>query len=336
MALVQGGLENQIFVWVHRPLHHRLPQAVGGGEQHRIAEAALGVDREHHPRCGQVGAHHPLHANGQGHIAVIEAMDLPVGDRPIGEQGAVAAAAGGDQVGVAAHIEKGFLLAGEAGIGQILRRGAGAHGHRRRRLARLGGQLVVGSQDRRFQIRRQWIGQQQRAGSRPRRPQGPQVGAVQAVQQLLQALAQLAAGDQLAIGECGGGKSPGNPHPLGRQLPDHLPQGGVLAAHLGDRLDTHRLQGHHQWRRLPWLLLAAGSFLHAHAHGDGDRWLESVQAGAQAVAAGASRPKPGASSLQSGARLYGGQRCHSGGFAPISPLCFAPPCSLWPPRPWHW
>ena len=177
-------------------------------------------------------------------------MDLPIGDRPIGEQGAVAATAGGDQVGVAAHIQKGFLLAGEAGIGQVFRRGAGAHGHRWGRLAGRGPQLVVGGQNRRLQIRRQGAGQQQRSGSCPRLPQRLQVAAVQIAQELVQAVPQLAAGDQPAVGEGGGGKSTGNPHPLGHQLPDHLPQGGVFAAHLGDRLDTHRLQGHHQWRRL--------------------------------------------------------------------------------------
>ena len=113
---------------------------------------------------------------------------------------------------------------------------------------------MVGGQNRRLQIRRQGAGKYQRAGSCPCRPQRLQVGDVQIAQELVQAVPQLAVGDESAVGEGGGGKSPGNPYPLGRQLPDHLPQGGVFAAHLGDRLDTHRLQGHHQRRRLYGLL----------------------------------------------------------------------------------
>ena len=48
-TLLEGGLEDQVFIRVHRPLHHVLPQAVGGGEQHGVAKACFGVDAEHHP-----------------------------------------------------------------------------------------------------------------------------------------------------------------------------------------------------------------------------------------------------------------------------------------------
>ena len=126
-ALLQGGLEDQVFVRIHRALHDRFTQAVGGGQEHRIAEAGFGVDAEHHAGGGQIGAHHALHPDREGHLQVVETMQNPIGDGPIGEQGGVATPAGRQQLRFAADVQKGFLLAGEAGLRQVFGGGTGAH-----------------------------------------------------------------------------------------------------------------------------------------------------------------------------------------------------------------
>ena len=62
----------------------------------------------------------------------------------------------------------------------------------------------------------------------------------------MQARAQSVGGNELAVGGGGGGEATRHPHPLGRQLADHLAEGGILATDIGDRLDTDALKGHHQ------------------------------------------------------------------------------------------
>ena len=262
-ALLQGGLENEVFIWVHGALHHGFAQAVGGGEQHRIAKTGLGVDAEHHPRGGQVGPHHPLHANREGHLEVVEAIDLAVGDGPVGEQGGEAAPAGRQQRGFPLHVEVGLLLAGKGGIGQILRRGAGAHRHRQLAPSP---QLAVGSCDRLLQIVGQGGMQQQGTGGGAGGLQGGDVVAVQAVEQVVQPLRQPVAGDEVAVGVGAGGEAIGHPHPLAAQLADHLAQGGVLAPHLGDRLKAHLGEGHHQGKAVGGRAVCRG-WLKRHGHG---------------------------------------------------------------------
>ena len=128
-ALKQGGLEDQPLIRVHRPLHHVFPQAVGGGEQHSVAETGFRIDAEHHTGAGQIRAHHALHPDREGHLQVIEAVQLPVGDGSVGEQRRIATAAGLQQGLLPFDVQKGFLLAGEAGVRQVFSRGAGAHRH---------------------------------------------------------------------------------------------------------------------------------------------------------------------------------------------------------------
>jgi len=109
-------------------------------------------------------------------------------------------------------------------------------------------QVAIGGQDRLLQIRRQWCGQQQGAGGGTSRLQPGDVAAVEAVEDCVQLILQRAKTDQVPVGGGGGGEPAGNPHALRRQFADHLPEGGVLAAHLADRFQTHRLQRQHQGR----------------------------------------------------------------------------------------
>ena len=61
-------------------------------------------------------------------LQVVEALGLAVADRAIGEERGEAAPAGVEQRRLAADVEEGLLLAGEARVGQVLGRGAGTHG----------------------------------------------------------------------------------------------------------------------------------------------------------------------------------------------------------------
>ena len=66
--------------------------------------------------------------------------------------------------------------------------------------------------------------------------------AVEAIEDGVQLVLQPAGLDEVAVGRGGGGEATGNPHPLSRELADHLPEGGVFAANLGDRLKAYRLE----------------------------------------------------------------------------------------------
>ena len=177
--LGQGGLEDQPFIRIHRTLHHRLAQPVGGGEEHRIAETCLGVDAEHHTRTGQVTADHLLDSDGESNIAVAKAMQLAVGDGPVSEQRGVAAAAGLQQVRFPLDVQKRVLLTGEARVGQVLGGSARANGHGRRT------QLAVGLEDGIPEVERKFSRQQPLAGGSPCGLQGRQVARVKGAEQCL-------------------------------------------------------------------------------------------------------------------------------------------------------
>ena len=89
----------------------------------------LGIDGEHHPGAADVGAHHPLDADRERDLQVVEALDLAVADGPVGEQRGVAAAAGVQQFPLARDVQEGLLLPGEARVRQVLGRRAAAHRH---------------------------------------------------------------------------------------------------------------------------------------------------------------------------------------------------------------
>ena len=80
-------------VGIDRALHHVLAEAVGPRDEDDVAEARLGVEREHHAGRGEIGAHHLLHADRQRDLEVVEALVDAVEDRAIGEQAREAAPA---------------------------------------------------------------------------------------------------------------------------------------------------------------------------------------------------------------------------------------------------
>ena len=239
-TLGQSGLEDQPFIRIHRTLHHRLTQPVGGGEEHRIAKAGLGIDTEHHPRAGPICHHHALHPDREGHLEIVEALELAVGEGPVGEQRGIAAAAGLKQVRFPLDMQKGFLLACETGIRQILSGGAGAHGHGR------SPQGAVSDADLLLQPLGQGGCQQQGSSRLARGLEGRQISRVEAFQDGAQGRLKAVAGEEKPVGGGGGGEPFRHAHPRGGQGADHLAEGGILAAHAGDRFQPHGGQRQHQ------------------------------------------------------------------------------------------
>ena len=242
----QGGLENQVFIGIHRALDHGFAKAIGGREQHRITKTGFGVDAEHHPSCRQISTHHALHSDREGHREVVIAVELAVGDSPVSEQRGVTAAAGRQQGRLAVHVEEGFLLTGKAGLGQVFGGSAGAHRHRDGPRCRSRPQLPIRQQDGLLQIRGQWGRQHQGAGGSTSGLKGGDVVAIEAIQTGLQAGQQTRQGQKAPVGPCRGGEALGHAHALGSQRSNHLAKGGVLTPHHANRLETHRLEGEHE------------------------------------------------------------------------------------------
>ncbi len=86
LAGAQRRLVDVELVRIHRALHDGLAEAVRGGDEHDVAEAGVGIEREHDAARAEVAAHHVLHAGGQRDGVVIEALMHAIGDGAIVEQ----------------------------------------------------------------------------------------------------------------------------------------------------------------------------------------------------------------------------------------------------------
>src|SRR3546814_4928557 len=75
---------------------------------------------------------------------MVEALGLAVADRPVGEERRIAAAACVKQRPPAPDVQKRLLLAGKAGVGQVLGGGAAANGGCRIGQAQPFAQLLIG------------------------------------------------------------------------------------------------------------------------------------------------------------------------------------------------
>ena len=73
-ALLKRRLEDVVLIGIDRALHDVFSQSECGVDQHYIAESGLGVEREHHPRSRQIRADHPLHADRERDLQMIEAL----------------------------------------------------------------------------------------------------------------------------------------------------------------------------------------------------------------------------------------------------------------------
>ena len=100
-------------------MHNGFAKPVGGGDEHHVAKARVGVEREHHATRAAVGAHHLLNAGRQRHLRVIEALVDAVSDGPVVEQRGEYVAHRLEDGGLTLHVEEGLLLAREGRLRQI-------------------------------------------------------------------------------------------------------------------------------------------------------------------------------------------------------------------------
>ncbi len=120
LPFAQGGLEHVELVRIHSSLHDHFAQTIRAGDEHHVAEARLGVQREQHAGGAHVRAHHQLHAGGEEYLLVLEALVHAIGDR------AVVVERGEDLLYLVQHVvdadyvEEGLLLTGKRSIRQIL------------------------------------------------------------------------------------------------------------------------------------------------------------------------------------------------------------------------
>ncbi len=232
-ALVQQRLFMDIkLIRVHGALHHHFAQAVGGGDEHHVAEAGFGVQGEHDPGGAGLGAHHLLHAGGQGHQFVVEALVHPVADGAVVEQGGEHFLHRHHHMVEAANVEEGFLLTGEGGVRQVF--GGGGRAHRHRQFAVAAAHLLIGVADRRFQLRLEGGVHHPFTDLLTGFRQSHHVFHVQRPERLIDLGGQIVVLEEVAESFRGGRKTARDGHAGRRQVADHLAKGGVLAT---DALD---------------------------------------------------------------------------------------------------
>jgi len=254
-----AGLQHRFvdveLVWVHRPLHHGFAQPVAAGDEHHVFEARFGVDGEHHAGRAQVGAHHALHPGRERHLGVRKTLVHAVAD------GAVVVEAGKHLFDLvqhrvdAVHVQKGFLLPGKRGVGQVFGRGRGAH--RITGVAAGAVELRKGGADGLLERRRQGLRLDHGADFGPALRQRAHVVGVERVELGLDALVQPVGGQKLPERVRRGGKTGGHANAL-RQLRDHLAEAGVFAAYGLDVGHSELLERHDQGGRVKQLRHDAG------------------------------------------------------------------------------
>ncbi len=143
---------------------------------------------------------------------------------------------GGEEVALAAHVQKSLLLAGEGCLGQVLGGGGGAH--RDGELAALA-HLVPGLEHLLVEARRKRGFQHPAANLLAHLRQPLDVIHVEWRQRGANPLVQPALGQKIAIGVCRGGKPAGHRHPEARQARNHLADRSIFAA---DQLDVFILE----------------------------------------------------------------------------------------------
>lgn len=115
-----------VVVGVHGAVHDSGAQPRDRVDDGLRAGAGQRVGREHHP--GGRRGDHALHDDGHREVAGLQPLTGPVGDGALAVHGVPALPDGLEQCVPALDVEDGVLLAREAGVRQVLGRGAGADG----------------------------------------------------------------------------------------------------------------------------------------------------------------------------------------------------------------
>lgn len=119
-AALEHGFVHVKLIRVDRALHHHLAQSVGRSDEHHPAEPGLRIEREHDPARTEVAAHHLLHGRRKGDVAMCKALVRAVGDGSIVVQRGEHMPDRLQDAVRAVDVQKGFLLACERRVRQIL------------------------------------------------------------------------------------------------------------------------------------------------------------------------------------------------------------------------
>ena len=98
IALAKGRLVDVELVGIDRSLDNIFAQPVDAGDEHDIAKAGFGIQREDDTARSAVGSDHLHDSDRERDLEMIEAVVDPIRDRPIGEDGSEAAPAGFEQI----------------------------------------------------------------------------------------------------------------------------------------------------------------------------------------------------------------------------------------------
>ena len=120
IAVFQRRLVNVELVGIDGALDDRFAEAVGRGDEYRVAEPGFGIQSKDDAGRTEVAADHHLHAGRQGDLAVVEALVYAVRNRAVVEQRGEYLVHGCNHIVEAAHIQVGLLLSGERRVGKIL------------------------------------------------------------------------------------------------------------------------------------------------------------------------------------------------------------------------
>ena len=236
----QCGLEGAELIRVDVSLNQRLTEPPGRVHEHDVGKARFGIQTKHHPARSEVGAHHALHARGKGHFGMLEAVVYAVRDGAVGVERREYPRERGEDLLGPAHVQQGFLLAGEGRLGQVLRRRGGAH--RDAALDFAVGEFGIGPHDRVRQIGPQFRLLDPPPNPSPARRERVQVLDVEMGEFTGNALVEPVTGNELPECGSGGGETARHPHPRRAEFSVHLPEGGVLPSDLLHIIDAERIE----------------------------------------------------------------------------------------------
>ena len=229
----QCRLEHVELVGIDGALHDAFTKAICAGDQDGVGETRFGIDREHHARAGEIGAHHLLHAHRQGHLRVIEAVMHPVDDGPVGEQRRVAAPHGVEQHRLAVNVEERLLLSRETRLREIFGRCAAAHGH-----VAIGPVLFlepsISVLNSVYEVGGQGCGQNGGPNATAGCLQRIDVADVDTRKGVSNDALEIGATHEGPVGVGGCGEAAWRPNPKRGQRPPHLAERGILATDRGD------------------------------------------------------------------------------------------------------
>ena len=123
----EGRLVDIELVGIDLALHDVLAEPIGTGDEHHVAKAGFGIEREDDAARRQIGADHLHHADRQSDLEMVEAVVDAVDDGAVGEDRGEAAPARLEQIVFAAHIEKALMLSGKTRGRQVFGGRRAAH-----------------------------------------------------------------------------------------------------------------------------------------------------------------------------------------------------------------